>query len=158
MAKKQPVGKLNFGGMDYADLNGADMSRAKGVQDVKVLELSNSFGWRGKWNFRHIDKVFLCYASDLSKVDCMFGAKVMSFYGAKSLPKVIDLMDTDEAYFYYTDFANVESVKCKSSTKLHGLDLCKNWHGKIKYCFNELKPVKDDFSILLSKIMKENQH
>lgn len=157
MAKKQPVGKLNFGGMDYADLNGADMSRAKCVQDVNVLELSNSFGWRGKWNFRHIKKVFLCY-SELSKVDYMFGAKVMSFYGAKSLPKVIDLMDTDEAYFYYTDFANVESVKCKAGTKLHGLDLCKNWQGKIKYCFYEQKTVKDDFSILLSLLLKEKQY
>ena len=96
--------------------------------------------------------------SELSKVDYMFGAKVMSFYGAKSLPKVIDLMDTDEAYFYYTDFANVESVKCKAGTKLHGLDLCKNWQGKIKYCFNEQKPVKDDFSILLSLLLKEKQY
>ena len=128
MVKKQPVGKLNFGGMDYADLNGADMSRAKSVQDVKVLELSNSFGWRGKWNFRHIEKVFLCF-SELSKVDCIFGAKIMSFYGAESLPKVIDLMETDEAYFHYTDFANVESVKCKAKTKLHGLDLCKKLAG-----------------------------
>ena len=152
---KKPFGNLNFGGLDYADLTGADMSRAKGIQDVKVLGLSKTFGWRGRWNFKNISKVFLCYA-DLSKVNHMYGAKVMSFYGATGLPKVIDLTETDDAYFDNADFTAVQEVVCNFNTKLHGLDSCKNWRGKIKYAASKTMLTQEDALVLIKKILNGN--
>jgi len=129
---KQPFGKLNFGGADCADMQGANMHFVSDIRGVKILVLSYTFGLRGKWDFGELDKVFL-YHANMSKVSYMRGAKMMSFYGATGLNGVLDLVDTAEAYFQDNDLSKVKVIRCNVTTKLDGLKSCKDWQGKIKY-------------------------
>lgn len=152
----RPVGKLNFGGAEYVDLQGADMSRVSGIQSVHVLNLSNTYGLRGNWNFSQFDKVFLCNAN-LSKVKYLQGAKVISFYGVRGLRGVIDLTDTKQAYFFDVDFSNVKTILCRVNTVLSGLDSCKNWQGKIKYSYVEPVTEKESILAFITRIIEANQ-
>lgn len=152
----RPVGKLNFGGAEYVDLQGADMSRVSGIQSVHVLNLSNTYGLRGNWNFSQFDKVFLCNAN-LSKVKYLQGAKIMSFYGVNGLHGVIDLTNTERAHFLDVDFLNVKNVLCRINTVLSGLDSCTNWQGKIKYSCIDPVSENENIQAFIARIIKANQ-
>ena len=129
-----PKGKLNFGGVEWVDLSGKDLRFLRGIQGVKILDLSKSRGLRGKWNFSEMEKVFLCQ-TNLKYVNYIKGAKIMTFYGATDLHGVLDLRCTDRAYFQGSDLSKIEKIICRFDTVLDGLTSEERnaLHGKIVY-------------------------
>lgn len=153
---KRPVGKLNFGGADFVNLQNADMSLVKGVIGVRVLDLSYSFGFRGNWDFSCISKVFL-YGADVSKIKNLRAGEEISFYGAKGLNGIIDLRKTKQAYFQDSDLCRVKTILCDSQTQLNGLDSCCNWNGNIeRSSYSVPEPKEEDLQTLIAQRIKEN--
>ena len=156
--RKRPIGKLNFGGAEFVDMQDADMSLVTGIRGAWVLDLSNTIGLHGKWDFTQMGKVFLCGA-DLSKVYELRGGEVMSFYGTKGLRGIIDLTKTQKAYFQDVDLSGVKTILCKFQTQLIGLNNCKGYQDKVKYAVQpettELTP--DNFPVWYAGILKQNQ-